>query len=64
MSNINELSRRRFLSNTALATIGTIGAAGIISSCTGKAQKKEEIELPALLNEAPDGKVLKAGLIG
>jgi predicted dehydrogenase len=64
MSNINELSRRRFLSNTALATIGTIGAAGIISSCTGKAQKKEEIKLPALLNEAPDGKVLKAGLIG
>ena len=64
MSNKNELSRRKFLSNTALATIGTIGAAQIISSCAGKAAKKDEIQLPALLNEAPDGKVLKAGLVG
>ena len=64
MSNNNELSRRKFLSNTALATIGTIGAAQIISSCSGKTAKKDEIQLPALLNEAPDGKVLKAGLIG
>jgi myo-inositol 2-dehydrogenase / D-chiro-inositol 1-dehydrogenase len=64
MSNKNELSRRKFLSNTALATIGTFGAAQIISSCSGKTAKKDEVRLPALLNEAPDGKVLKAGLIG
>ncbi len=64
MSNNNELSRRKFLTNTALATIGTIGAAQIISSCSGKTPKKDEVQLPALLNEAPDGKVLKAGLIG
>jgi len=43
-----------------MATIGTIGAAGIISSCSRKPKEK----LPVLLNEAPDGRVLKAGLIG
>jgi predicted dehydrogenase len=64
MENKNDLSRRRFLSNTALATIGTLGAAQIISSCAGKASKPEEIKLPALLSQAPDGKVLRAGLIG
>jgi predicted dehydrogenase len=59
-----ELSRRKFIANTALATIGTIGATQILNSCTGTGAKKEESKLPALLNQAPDGKILKAGLIG
>ena len=54
------IGRRKFISNATLATIGTIGAAGIISSCSSKPKEK----LPELLNQAPDGKVLKAGLIG
>ncbi len=54
------IDRRKFITNATLATIGTIGAAGIISSCSGKPKEK----LPVLLNQAPDGKVLKAGLIG
>ena len=54
------IDRRKFISNATLATIGTIGAAGIISSCSSKPKEK----LPELLNQAPDGKVLKAGLIG
>ena len=54
------IDRRKFISNATLATIGTIGAAGIISSCSSKPKEK----LPVLLNQAPDGKVLKAGLIG
>jgi len=54
------IDRRKFIANATLATIGTIGAAGIISSCSGKPKEK----LPVLLNQAPDGKVLKAGLIG
>ncbi len=54
------IGRRKFISNATLATIGTIGAAGIISSCNRKPQEK----LPVLLNQAPDGAVLKAGLIG
>jgi myo-inositol 2-dehydrogenase/D-chiro-inositol 1-dehydrogenase len=64
MKNKEELSRRKFISNTAIATIGTIGAAQILSSCTGVGSGKGESSLPVLLNQAPDGKVLKAGLIG
>jgi myo-inositol 2-dehydrogenase/D-chiro-inositol 1-dehydrogenase len=64
MKDNKELSRRRFLSNTAIATIGTIGAAQLITSCAGKSSKKGNLKLPELLTQAPDGKVLKAGLIG
>jgi predicted dehydrogenase len=64
MKNINELSRRKFISNTALGAIGTIGAAGLLASCAGTEKKGAKVKLPVLLNEAPDGKVLKAGLIG
>ena len=54
------IDRRKFISNATLATIGTIGAVGIISSCSRKPEEK----LPVLLNQAPDGKAIKAGLIG
>ena len=64
MENKNELSRRKFISNTALGTIGTFSVAGILASCAGSGQKGGKASLPELLNEAPDGKVLKAGLIG
>jgi len=64
MENKNELSRRKFLSNTALGAIGTIGAAGFLASCVGSEKKGAEFKLPEMLNVAPDGKVLKAGLIG
>jgi len=63
MKNKEELSRRRFISNTALAAIGTIGATQLLTSCAGE-RGTGELTLPVLLNEAPDGKVLKAGLIG
>jgi predicted dehydrogenase len=64
MTNKTDQSRRRFLSTSALAAIGTIGAAQILNSCSGGNSNKKEIKLPELLNMAPDGKVLKAGLIG
>jgi myo-inositol 2-dehydrogenase/D-chiro-inositol 1-dehydrogenase len=64
MENNKDLSRRGFISNTAMATIGTLGAAGLLNSCSGAGTRKKKIKLPVLLNEAPDGKVLKAGLIG
>jgi predicted dehydrogenase len=59
----NGIDRRGFISRSALAAVGTIGAAGLITSCSGK-PKREEVKLPVMLNQAPDGKVLKAGLIG
>lgn len=64
MDKKDELSRRKFISNTAMATIGTIGAAQLLSSCASNSSRVEEHVLPPLLTEAPDGKVLKAGLIG
>jgi predicted dehydrogenase len=64
MTNRTDNSRRRFISNSALAAIGTIGATQLLSSCSGGDSKKKEIKLPELLDQAPDGKVLKAGLIG
>jgi predicted dehydrogenase len=62
MESKSELSRRRFISNTALAAAGSLGVSQILSACSG--DSKKEILLPELLNAAPDGKVLKAGLIG
>jgi len=72
MDNINkagssdkkDLSRRRFISRTTLAAIGTVGAANLITSCQEGKPKRKKLELPTLLNEAPDGRLLKAGLIG
>jgi myo-inositol 2-dehydrogenase/D-chiro-inositol 1-dehydrogenase len=64
MKNKEKLSRRRFLSNTAMAAIGTLGAAQLLSGCAGNSAKAGDLKLPDLLTQAPDGKVLKAGLIG
>ncbi len=64
MKSKNELSRRKFISSTALGTIGTLGAGGLLTSCSGPKTKSVELKLPVMLNEAPDGKVLRAGLIG
>ncbi len=55
------IDRRNFLAKTAL---GTLGAAGILTSCSGSSSTKDELQLPKLLDRAPDGKVIKAGLIG
>jgi predicted dehydrogenase len=68
----SEISRRKFL-----GTAATVGAAGIVaptflagcSSSTSKSEPAEPgklAELPEVpwLNQAPDGKVLKAGIIG
>ena len=59
-----ELSRRNFISNATMATIGTIGAANLLSSCSSKKAEKAMIEPFVIPDKAPDGKVLKAGLIG
>lgn len=61
--NKNQLSRRNFLEKSAL-----IGAAGVIgmnalNSCTSKS-KAVDYEFPPLLDKAPDGKKLRAGLVG
>jgi len=60
MSN-TELNRRNFITK---ATVGALGAATVISACSDKKTKKTETEPPSLLDQAPDGKVVKAGLVG
>jgi predicted dehydrogenase len=55
------INRRNFITKTAL---GTLGAACIITSCKGPENKKDEVLLPELRDQAPDGKIIKAGLIG
>lgn len=55
------LNRRNFITK---ATVGTLGAATIIAACSNEKSTKAEIQLSELLDQAPDGKVIKAGLIG
>jgi myo-inositol 2-dehydrogenase/D-chiro-inositol 1-dehydrogenase len=70
MNQNSNLSRRNFLKSSAtIGTIGAVGAVGgipLLSSCSSEERKKkgEELKLPQLLDQAPDGPVLKAGLIG
>jgi myo-inositol 2-dehydrogenase / D-chiro-inositol 1-dehydrogenase len=56
------ISRRNFLGKAA--TIGIAGALvpGIISGCSGKSG--HIVTIPKMLDKAPDGKVIRAGLIG
>jgi len=64
MSDNNQLSRRKFLGQAgALGAIGTISAGTVLSACSSDKKGKN---LPAgeYLDQAPDGKVLKAGLVG
>lgn len=61
MKNQVKPTRRDFLSTAAL---GAIGAAGLITSCSGPETQTNTIKLADWPEQAPDGPVLKAGLIG
>ena len=55
-------SRRDFIEGAAaLGIMGAIGAGHLFSSCTSG---REKYELPVFPDKAPDGPLLKAGLIG
>lgn len=59
----SNFSRRKFLTN--VAAVSAVGALGVkvLSSCAEKKQA-EGLNLPPLLDAAPDGAPIKAGLIG
>lgn len=58
------ISRREFFGNAATITaFGALGAGVILNSCSGE-KPAEAPGIPPLLEKAPDGKPLKAGLIG
>jgi myo-inositol 2-dehydrogenase / D-chiro-inositol 1-dehydrogenase len=63
------MKRRDFLTNSALIGTGlTLGLGSVISSCTRKTGKASfsaaELGMYSFVDKAPDGKPLRAGLIG
>jgi myo-inositol 2-dehydrogenase/D-chiro-inositol 1-dehydrogenase len=58
----SSISRRKFLGKAAVAGVAGIIAPSIITSCAR--ETKKVVAVPAMLDQAPDGPVLKAGLIG
>ncbi|WP_245832461.1 Gfo/Idh/MocA family oxidoreductase [Massilibacteroides vaginae] len=66
MKEMEQLSRRNFFkSSIAASAMGVVGGIPLFTSCSSQAKNSnKELQLPQLLNQAPDGKILKAGLIG
>lgn len=61
----NEQSRREFLSNVTWGTIGAMGAAGLLANCSGTAAvRNRDRHYVSLQDQAPDGRRLRAGLVG
>jgi myo-inositol 2-dehydrogenase / D-chiro-inositol 1-dehydrogenase len=56
------ISRRNFLGKAAAAGVAGVIAPSIITSCARETRKV--VAVPTMLDQAPDGPVLKAGLIG
>lgn len=73
MSEKNKISRREFLTVSAMAgVVGAIGVSPILSACTGSGSKNvnrplkpaDQIYIPELPDKAIEGRELKAGVIG
>ena len=59
--------RRSFLKTSTLGTLGTMSIPAIVAGCSNSAPKEEKLKdvaVTEILNKAPDGKPLKAGLVG
>src|SRR5512139_625122 len=59
----SSISRRNFLGKAATVGVAGVVVPTIITSCTSE-PKKKVVEVPTFLDLAPDGPVLKAGVIG
>jgi myo-inositol 2-dehydrogenase / D-chiro-inositol 1-dehydrogenase len=58
----SSISRRNFLGKAAAAGVAGVVAPAIITSCAR--ETKKVVAVPTMLDQAPDGPVLKAGVIG
>jgi myo-inositol 2-dehydrogenase/D-chiro-inositol 1-dehydrogenase len=58
----SSISRRNFLGKAATVGVAGVVVPTIITSCAR--ETKKVVEVPTFLDQAPDGPVLKAGLIG
>lgn len=55
------LSRRKFIGDAAaISALGALGVGAVVSSCS----RRSKYSAPVFLDRAPDGRVLKAGLVG
>lgn len=60
-----KFSRRSFLRSSTLSAAGIISLPGFLTGCCSSDKgKRKEIDVPELLNRAPAGQALKAGLVG
>lgn len=57
-------SRRKFITDGTIGVAGIIGANSLLTGCKGDKGQKQEAQMLILPDKAPDGKPLKAGLIG
>ena len=70
MKENNKLNRRNFLKSSAVGALGAVSVPTIFTSCSSgsnndnKETKLKDVEVPEILASAPDGKPLKAGLVG
>ena len=58
----SSISRRNFLGKAATVGVAGVIVPSIITSCAR--ETKKVVAVPAMLNQAPDGKVIRAGVIG
>ena len=60
-------NRRTFIKSSAISAIGAITAPAILTECAGpgiKADQWKELKISDIMLKAPDGKPIKAGLVG
>jgi predicted dehydrogenase len=60
---MQNIDRRKFIGKTALAGLALAGAGAIVTSCK-RTPTNEALGLPPILQGAPKGKKLRAGLVG
>lgn len=66
MNEHENVSRRKFFKTSAVGALGTLAVPAFLTGCstTGKEEKLVDVEVPEILKTAPEGKPLKAGLVG
>ena len=63
----NKSNRRSFFKTSALGALGTVSIPAFLGGCSNSASKEEklyDVVIPEIRDKAPDGKPLKAGLVG
>ena len=60
-------NRRSFFKTSAMGALGTMSIPALLGGCSNSASKEAkliDVIVPQILDKAPDGKTLKAGLVG